>query len=228
MTMRRGARPAALTAAALMAALLGASSPASAAGPASGAPAPGAPAPSTPAPSTAANAAAAGAVVFGGPSVPGVCLLSQQALFSNSKVGGAAAARLQQLQQQVQSSLMASKAAIDAAGKALAAQRSTLPEIQFDQKERALNQRLQALQVTADQRNRQLDATRAMALRRIGDEARPAIVAAYQARGCGVLFDRASVVAGGLGMDITDTVVQALDAKITTLTFDLERPTAGQ
>lgn len=163
---------------------------------------------------------------FGGPSIPGLCLISQQALFANSKVGAAAAARLQQLQQQIQAGLDGSRAALDASAKALAAQRSTLSEIQFSQKERALNTRAQAWQTTAKQRAQQFDATRSKVLERITEEAKPAIAAVYQSHNCGVLFDRSAVVAGGIGMDITQPVVQALDMKITTLTFDLERPAA--
>jgi Skp family chaperone for outer membrane proteins len=175
-----------------------------------------------PGPGSAATPAAAAG--FGGPSIPGLCLISQQALFTDSKVGAAAAARLQQIQQQIQANLDTGRASLDASAKALAAQRTTLSEIQFAQKERTLNARAQAWQTTAKQRAQQFDATRASVLERITEEAKPAIAAAYQSHNCGVLFDRASVVAGGVGMDITQPVVQALDTKITTLSVDLERP----
>ena len=125
------------------------------------------------------------AAEFAGPSIPGVCLLGQQELLSGSKVGIATATRLEQLQQQVQSDLMARKASIEAAAKALQAQAPTLSPAQGAQKQRALGQRAQALQTAAAQRSQQLDATRAKALQRIKDESKPLILAAMAEAGLG-------------------------------------------
>jgi Skp family chaperone for outer membrane proteins len=169
-----------------------------------------------------AQTAPATAADFAGPSTPGVCLLSREALYVDTKVGKAAAARLQQLQAQVQSSLVASRTAIEASAKALEAQRASLPPAQLAEKERALNKRAQGLQATASERSQQLETTRNHALQLIDSDAKPAMAAAYKAHACGVLFDRASVIAGGAAMDITDEVVRALDASVTTIDFDLE------
>jgi hypothetical protein len=48
------------------------------------------------------------------------------------------------------------------------------------------------------------------------------IAAAYKARGCGLLFDRNSILGGNMAGDITAAVIQGLDAKITTITFERE------
>jgi Skp family chaperone for outer membrane proteins len=176
------------------------------------------------APPAATAPASSASSPFGGPSIPGLCILSAQALYSQSKVGAATAGRLQQLQQQVQASLSAQKASLDNAAKALAAQQSSLAPAIYAQKGRALEQRAANLQQTAAERQQQLEATRAKAMERINDESQTAIAGVYQSRGCSVVVDRAAVIAGGVGMDITAPVIQTLDAKITSFSFDLERP----
>jgi Skp family chaperone for outer membrane proteins len=179
------------------------------------------------APAAAAASAAPTAQTFGGPSIPGMCLLSQQSLMGESKVGVAASARLKALQNQVEAELQGRKTSIESSAKALQAKAQTLPPAQVAQEQHSLQQRAQALQTTAGQRQEQLAATQAKVSQRIRQDAIPVISVAYQAHNCGVLFDRGAVMAGGLGMDITSEVVQALDAKETTIAFDLEPPPAA-
>jgi Skp family chaperone for outer membrane proteins len=190
-------------------------------------PAVSAPATTAPPPTSSSSPASAPGPAaespFGGPSIPGVCLLSKEALVAGSKLGQATQARLEQLGQQVQAKAAAALTSFNSAKRALAAQQASLPQIQFAQKAAALSERGQMLQAAEQQRAQQLDATRAKALQHVFEEANPLVIAAYRDHGCGVLFDRNAVFAGGVGMDITPQVVQALDAKVTTTTFDLER-----
>jgi Skp family chaperone for outer membrane proteins len=171
-----------------------------------------------PAPAPAAN----------GPLVPNVCLLSPQVAFANAKVGVAATARLRELAQQVQARLDATRAPLEAEAKALEAQRGKISAAEFSQRQQALTPRVQALQADTQNGNRQIDATRQAALSRIAREAQPIITAAYAAHHCGLLLDRASVLGGNMGNDLTPDVVQGLDARITTITFDLEPLPAAQ
>ena len=169
---------------------------------------------------------AAAQVAMGGNPVPGVCMLSQQAVLTNAKVGQAATARLQTLAQQAQAELTADKAPIEADAKALDAQRATLKPAELQQKQRALAARAQALQQKANLRQREVEATREKALARISADAQPVIAAVYKSRDCGLLVDRGTVLGGNMANDLTPAVVTGLDAKITTITFDRENLSA--
>lgn len=158
---------------------------------------------------------------LGGQPVAGVCLLSQAAVVANAKVGVAATARLKQLAEQAQAQVDAGRAPIEADAKALEAQRASLKPADFQQKQQALGQRLQALQQTAQARSRQVELTRQQALGQIATAAQPVIAGVYAARHCGLLVDRNSVLGGNMTNDLTAAVVQGLDAKMTTINFDL-------
>jgi len=159
---------------------------------------------------------------LGGPAIPGLCLLSQQAVINNTKIGLAASLRLQQLTQQIRAELQSEEQPLQAAGQALEAQRATMKPALFQQKQQLLAERGQALQDTAQRRQRQLDLTRQKALNQIAEDERPLITQAYKSHNCGLLFDRTPVMGGNMTNDLTQSVVQALDARITTITFDLE------
>jgi Skp family chaperone for outer membrane proteins len=159
---------------------------------------------------------------LGGPALPGICLLSQQAVLTNAKVGLAATARLKQIADQVQAEINAARAPLEADAQSLQTQRASLKPADLQARQQALSARAQALQQTVNQRQREIEATRQKALVRIANEAQPVIAAAFKARGCGLLFDRNSVLGGNLAGDLTPAVVQGLDAKITTITFERE------
>jgi Skp family chaperone for outer membrane proteins len=178
------------------------------------------------APGVPAAAAAAGPAASKGPLVPGVCLLSQEALITRSKVGQAATVRLRELAGQVQANLNAEKARLEARGKALNEKRATLTPLQIQAQSQALNERAQALQAEAGERSQQIDATKARAFNRILQEAQPYVTQAYAAHGCGLLFAREAVLTGNLGNDLTEEVLAAVDAKAAPVTFDLEPPKA--
>jgi Skp family chaperone for outer membrane proteins len=157
---------------------------------------------------------------LGGPQVAGLCLLSQQAVLANAKVGVAAAARLKELTGESQSEIDADRAPIEADSKTLEAQRASLSSDQFAEKQRALAVRLKALQDKAQLRAREIEATRQKAVARIAEEMRPVLVKVYGARGCGLLMDRTPILGGNMAGDLTAAVVQGLDARITTFAFD--------
>ncbi len=174
-----------------------------------------APAPSPPAPGPNVSP-------LGGPQIPGLCLLSQQAVFANAKIGLAAAARLTQLTEQTQAEINVERQSVETEAKSLEAQRSSLTPVQAQKKQQALAGRVKALQDKAALRSREIELTRQKALNRIGDELRPVLAQVYAARGCGLLIDRGSVLGGNMAGDLTAAAVQGLDARITTITFDRE------
>jgi len=173
-----------------------------------------APAPSAP--------SAAGRMDYGGPLVPGVCLLSREQVFAQSEVGQAAAARLKQLGQRAQASLDAEKRRLEAEAKALQTQQVTMTPAQIQHRQQQLQARYQAIQANAAQIGRELEATRIKATGLVEDAMEPIVKAAYQAKGCGLLLSREALVGGNLGNDLTGEVVRGLDAKITTITFERE------
>jgi len=159
---------------------------------------------------------------LGGPALPGICLLSQQAVLTNAKVGVAATARLKQIADQVQAEVNAARTPLLSEAQTLQAQKASLKPADFQARQQSLATRAQALEQTVAQRQREIEATRRKALDRIANEAQPVIAAAYKARGCGLLFDRNAVLGGNLAGDLTPAVVQGLDARITTITFERE------
>ena len=169
-----------------------------------------------------ANAAtpAASAANFTGPSVAGICLLSREAVVLNAKVGLAATARLKVLADGVNAELAPEQTAIQTEAKAL--QDSKLSGDALKTRQQALAQRAQTLQAKAQQRQQQIELTRQKVLGSISTSAQPVIETAYKAHACGVLFSRDAVMAGGQSMDLTAEVVKGLDARMTTLSFDLE------
>jgi len=161
------------------------------------------------------------AQALGGDAVPGVCLLSQQAVLGNAKVGLAATARLKQLAEQVQGEVNAQRTPIENEAKALEGQRASLKPVEFQQKQQALAARMQSLQQTAQARSQQIELTREKALGQISTSAQPVIASVYASRRCGLLVDRNSVLGGNMDNDLTAAVVQGLDAKTSSISFDL-------
>lgn len=173
-------------------------------------------------PALAQTSAGAGDPSLGGPQIAGVCLLSQQAVFVNAKVGVAASARLQQLAKEAQSGIDAERTQVEADAQTLSAGRAGMKPEDFAAKQKALQDRAQALQQHTNLLSREIEATRAKAFVRIANEAKPVITKAYNDHKCGLLVDRNAVLGGNMGGDLTAAVVQGLDARITSITFDRE------
>jgi Skp family chaperone for outer membrane proteins len=169
-------------------------------------------------PATAQQAAPAPA--FGGPVVPGVCLLSREAVFANAAVGKAVSARIGELARAAQAEVDQQRTPIETEARALAAQGA---DAKTQARRDALATRWQGLQRRAAHDSREIEATRAKALARVADEAQPVIAKVYAERQCGLLFDRNSVLGGNFSNDLTADVVKALDAKITTFGFEREK-----
>lgn len=157
---------------------------------------------------------------LGGPVVPGVCLLSREAIFANAAVGKAASARLQELTRAAQAEVDAQRTPIETEARALEGQADNA---ETRQRRQALATRFQTLQQQAAQVGQEIEATRAKALERISTEAQPVIAQVYGQKSCGLLFDRNSALGGNFANDLTADVVRGLDARIQTITFERER-----
>jgi len=160
--------------------------------------------------------------VLGGAPVPGVCLLSRPAVFATAKVGVAATQRLKQLADQAQAEVEAERKPIEADAKAFQAEQARLsPELR-QSRAQALEQRLRVVQQKAALRGREIEATREKAMARIVTVMQPVVADIYKAKSCGLLVDRGAVLGGNMANDLTPTVIQGLDQRLATISFDRE------
>jgi Skp family chaperone for outer membrane proteins len=160
-----------------------------------------------------------GTQALGGPLVPGVCLLSRQDVLTNSKAGQVAAARLRELATQAQTEVDTERKSVEADMAALEKNKAAAA---IESKRKPIIDRWNAVQLKTNQRSRELEATRDKALSRIALEAQPVIEASYRSHNCGLLLAREVMLAGNQGADITPSVIEGLNAKLTTITFDRE------
>lgn len=159
---------------------------------------------------------------LGGPVIPGLCVLSRQAVLANAKVALAAATRLRVLTDEAQKEIDTERKPVDADIQAYNAEQAKLTPDQRQTRERALQARLDPLEAKARLRSSEIDATRAKAIERITTELQPVVAEVYAQRKCGMLVDRTSVIGGNMANDLTLSVTQALDAKIATISFNRE------
>lgn len=164
---------------------------------------------------------------LGGSPVPGVCLLSREAIFAQSKVGQAASQHLKQLADQNGSQLEAQRKPLDTDLQSFQQKAGSLTEAQRKEQGAALQKRMQAFQTQAGQLNQRIQITRAKVMQRIGQQAEPIVASTYKSHKCGLLLDRDSALGGNMTNDLTPDVVKGLDGKITTISFNLEPAPTG-
>lgn len=165
-------------------------------------------------------AAAQQAQPLGGPVIPGVCLLSREAVFANAAAGKAASARLQELAAAAQAEIETERQPLEAQLRALEGQADNAAR---RQRAEELGAQWQALQQKAAHASQEVEATRIKAMERIANEAQPMIAQVYAAKACGLLLDRNTALGGNFANDLTADVVQALDARLSSITFERER-----
>ncbi|WAC49185.1 OmpH family outer membrane protein [Asticcacaulis sp. SL142] len=164
---------------------------------------------------------------LGGTPPSGLCMLSREAVFANSKVGIAVSARLKQLADAAQSEIEADRKPVEAEFRGLQAEAAKLKPEQVKAREAALQPKVQAIQTKTTTRSREIELTRTKVMEMISVEAQPVIAEVYKKRACGLLIDRNTVLGGNFTNDLTSDVVRSLDAKITTLTFERETLPSG-
>ncbi len=157
-----------------------------------------------------------------GPGITGLCIYSNAQALAQSTVGKAYATRMQQLQAQAAAELSGQQTSLQTQEKALVAKRATLSQEQFAQQAQPLQTQEQALNQTADARTRDLRYTAARQQQRLAVVLEPLVRNAYVAPRCSVLLHGATVMAANPDMDLPPEVKNALNAKMTTITFDRE------
>ncbi|MBN9480745.1 MAG: OmpH family outer membrane protein [Bordetella sp.] len=155
-----------------------------------------------------------------GPVIPGVCVYFNQRVLAQSTAGQAVQTRMEQLAQEVQGELTPYATAIQTEAQALQQGQATIPADQMNQRRQQLQQRIQEAQQLEATRDNELRYTLAEQRRKISEAIEPILIAVYQEKGCGIMIDRESVFVMNPAMEVTDTVIQRLNAQLPTLSFN--------
>jgi Skp family chaperone for outer membrane proteins len=176
----------------------------------------------------AAVTAPSGTVINYGPPLTGVCVFSNEGALGASAVGKAAATRLQQLRAQASAELSGEQTSLQEDIKAFQAKRASLTQDQIQAQGAPLEERAQALNQKATQRQHELEYTAQHARVRIEQAVEPLVRTVFEERHCSLLLSGEAVMAANPAMDITSAVVTRLNATMSTITFDRETPPAQQ
>ena len=154
-----------------------------------------------------------------GAGIPGVCVFSEEAAVSRSSAGDTINKRMQQLGAQVQAELGPAQTSLDADIKAFKA----LPQDQQQAQGPALQQRVQDFETKRALRQRELETTLRKAIGRVDGELEPIIRVVVATRSCGLLLKADNAIyAANPTMDITSAVIEKLNTKLPSVTFDRE------
>ena len=160
-----------------------------------------------------------------GPAIPGVCVYFNQRLLATSTAGQAVQTRMEQLATEVQGELAPYATTIQTEITTL--QQGGAAADADGSRRTALQQRIQEAQTLEQTRQDELRYTLSEQRRLISAQVEPILVAVYQERGCGILIDRESVFILNPAMDVTDVVIQRLNAALPTMSFN-RRPVPAQ
>jgi Skp family chaperone for outer membrane proteins len=163
-----------------------------------------------------------------GATLPGICVLSTEAAIYNSAVGKAMVARLSQLNSQAEAEVSAEQTGIQNDAKTLEAGKATMAADQYQKTGQGLQARVGVLQRKAQVRQREMQLTQEKALQTFSSNMDPVVRQVFAQRSCSILLNENSLMYPAPGMDITPQVVQGLNAKIQSFTFDREHIDQGQ
>ncbi len=176
----------------------------------------------------AAAAAAAPAAAPASPpveitaTVPGLCVLSREALLQTSTVGLYVTDRMKQLSAVVRAELTTDQTSLENDAKALEGQKASLDAAVYAQRGQALQQRGAQFQEKVQLRQREMEATQQKAFTHILQAAGPFVGQMVTQHGCGVLLDANAVIVANPATDITPGVTQLLNGSLTQFAIDRE------
>ncbi len=157
-----------------------------------------------------------------GGQVAGVCMLSQSQMMGQSKAGDAANKRMHQLASHANDEMGSIRNSLGQAIQKFRQEAKTMQPQQREDMQKKLQKREQEFQQKSSEYEQRLRITRARAMQQIIKAANPLVEAAYKSHHCGILLDRDSGVLGGNNAnDLTDQIVQELDKKMPTISFNL-------
>jgi outer membrane protein len=175
----------------------------------------------------AGSAAAAQDQNFG-PAVPGVCIYHHDRLMAQSTAGQSLVARVQRLQQEVQTELAPYEQFIVTERQALQQGQATIPQDQFQQRAEALEARFREFEGLRQTRTGEMRYTLAYQQQQIGQAVDPILAALYTERGCGILLSADGVLRANPQMDLTEAAIQRLNAALPSLPAFSRMPVPAQ
>jgi Skp family chaperone for outer membrane proteins len=158
-----------------------------------------------------------------GPPIASLCTWSPKGVIATSKVGQYVFTRLKTLDGQIRAELQPAADGLESEGKTLQTQQATMDQATLQVRAATYKQHQSELQKKAQLRADQWEATKEVELDTISKQMMPVVRDLYQQHRCSILF---SVDAGGItdvspAMDLSLEVVNALNAKVQSLQFDL-------
>ena len=163
----------------------------------------------------AASAQEAQTQVNHGPAVAGLCIYNPGRVLTQSTAGQSLRQGMQRLAEEVRGELQPYVASIQTEAQQL--QQGGESADPDGSRARAWQQRVQEAQQLEQTRQQELRYTEAVQSQTIGSTAAPLIAAAYQEKSCSILLDSESVFIANPAMDITETVLQRLNAQLPSL-----------
>lgn len=165
-----------------------------------------------------------------GPVIPGVCIYSHQRVLAQSTVGQSVSAGMQRLEQEVMGQLAPYQSSIQSEIQSLQQSGASLPPAERQSRQQAVEERYREAQQLAERLDGELRYTELVQRQRIAEATDPILSALYVERGCGLMLARESTVLfANPAMDVTDTVIQRLNAALPSLTFNrMEVPVQAQ
>jgi Skp family chaperone for outer membrane proteins len=173
-----------------------------------------------------AQTAAAAAPNPLGPPIAGICVFARDVAVGNSKAGQATDARLRVLAEQVKAELTPESKAILAENNAISAPGASLTSLQRQTRVEALQKRAGAFDQLRQERTAQLQESRKRAVDTILQRMNEVLGPIASSRHCSIILERSTTYGSNPAMDLTPAVVQALDTRLPTITFDLAPPTS--
>jgi len=176
----------------------------------------------------AAPGASAPSPISYGPPIAGICVFYNDVALAESQVGKAAATRMQQIRAQISAELSGEQTSLQADIKAFQEKRASLTQDQIQAQGQPLEERAQALNQKATQRQRELEYTAQHVRVRISQAMEPLVRSVFEEHHCTVLLNGEAVMAANPAMDLTSSVVARLNTTMSTITFDRETPPPQQ
>ena len=159
-----------------------------------------------------------------GPPVAGVCLFARDVTLGTTKAGAAANARMRQLNDQVRAELAPEQQNIVTEEIALKTSGAQMAPADRQRREDALRRRETAFAELQRTRAAQIQQTRANAIAEILKPVDAVLTPLATSRHCSVVFERATTYGFNAAMDLTPMVIQQVDARLPTVTFNLAPP----
>lgn len=155
-----------------------------------------------------------------GPVIPGLCVYNNARLMAQSTAGQSLQQGMRRLTDEVINELAPYGQAISTEIQALQQGRGTIPQEEFAQRSQAVQQRMAEAEQLEQTRGQELEYTLSQQRVAIARAIDPILVAVYQERGCGILLSGEAVYQANPQMDITDMVIQRLNAQLPSLSFN--------